>query len=291
MSRFFPSTSERADEKEKERDLLRQGKKAVRLIRSGQDMVTSARIKDPRKFVESAVIAGIKLAAQHSVFYNPSARVLDLYRDFQHFGIGALAWSPETLMAEIDKKYGDWTQDRAVQALEHFHKTGLLDTEVPPLVRQKLYAMRVVITSDSAHTEWNIFEKVGAAFNDRLADFSNIQQMSAAECARTVALMEALRPDSYTNEVKIYIGACCHEDGFYTVEPSKYLKMAEAQLQQANYESTGEPVDVALKQKITAKYAELKQESSSELAEAPDDILTVQALKLRAVDRAVNEAL
>ena len=238
--------------------------------------------------MQKAIIAGIKLASHESPFYNPTVPVLQLVQELKKLGIAVLTWAPETVCAEIDRRYAGWTDDQVAKALEGFHDTGIIQTEIPLIVRQKIYAIRVVATSDSAHTEWNIFEKVGRAFNDRPAQFSMIEPMSAAECAVTVALMDAIRPDSYTNEIKIYSAACAHEDGLYTVEPIPQLQMAEPALLQMNRESGD--MDPELKRKIVDRFNTIRQYAST-LREISEDVVSVQSAKLLAIDSIVAEAL
>jgi len=235
-------------------------------------------------------MAGLKMAADTNPFYTPTANPLVLLEALKKLGIGALAWTPETLMAAIDQKFGGWSKAQADDALEHFHHTGTLKTNVPQLVREKLYAIRVISTSNSAQTEWHIFEKIGGVFNDRVAQFGTVEPLSAAECARTVALIEEMRPDTYENEVKIYIAASCHVDGLYTAAPVKWLAMAEPYLQQMNFETTGEHVDPQVKDAIGAEFAKYKANKGT-LREVEEELVPVQATKLLAIDEYAEEVL
>jgi hypothetical protein len=241
----------------------------------------------PDKAITRAIVSGIKLA-DGSPFRNQLANPLTLLAELQKIGIGAVGWEPETLMSVIDRKYHGWTEERLAAALEKFHTTGLIETDVDPLVRQKLYAIRVVSTSDTAHSEWHVFEKIGAAFNDRMPHFGIMEPLSAAECARTVALIENIRSDSYSNEIKIYIAAACQQDGLLTVEPIKALAQCQAHLDQMNKTELGEAVDEKEKALILAKYAELVQ-NHRKLTQVPDDMESVQALKLFAIQKMVED--
>ena len=261
---------------------------ALRAIRGVGAVAVEARSGDPRRIVERAILQGVKLAGE-GPFYNPLSNPLVLSRALRQLGPGSPTWLPETLMSEIDRRYGGWTAERILQALEGFSRTGVLDPEVPELVRQKLYAVRVAWTSNSAHNEWHTFEKVGAAFNDRLAHFGDIQRMSAGECAVTVALLENLRPDEYANEVGIYIAACCHEDGIYTLEPSKWLKHFEPHLRRLQRQDTGGESTAELRAGIAAKYTELANKRDD--LQLVEDAPTAQALRLLAVDSLADAAI
>lgn len=275
---------------EKKEDELAKARRGLRLIRSGVQVAHEIHVGNPAQAVQKAIIAGMKLASHDSIFYDPLVNPLRLAKELKKLGLHALTWTPETLCAEIDRQYGDWTSEQISQALEQFHSTGIIQTDVPLLVRQKLYAIRIVATSDSAQTEWNIFEKVGGAFNDRPVNFSLSEPMNAAECAFTISVMEDIRPDSYTNEIKIYVAAAAHQDGLLTIEPIKWISMAEPALQQMNRESTGTDIASDTKQKIKERFNELKQNAAT-LKETPEDLISTQALKLLAVDSYAAEAL
>jgi len=265
-----------------EEDPVKKAKWGLQAVKTTASVARELRGSNPQMALGKALIGGLKLAADTEID-NPLISPLRLAALLKELGLDALAWEPETLMVELDRKYHNWTSDRIVQALDHFHKTGLLDTEVQTLVRQKLYAIRLVATTDAPHTEWNIFEKVGGAFNDRVANFGLVEPLSAAECARTVMMIENIRPDSYTNEIKIYIAACCFESGLYTVEPIRALSMSEAYLNQMISDSRNEPYDTSLKQQIIAKFKELGA-NVQHLREVSEDVASVQAIRLIAVE-------
>lgn len=239
------------------------------------------------KALHKALLTGIKMADHHP-FQDPLENPLSLAQSFKRLGLGALTWSPETLYSEIDRRYNGWDDAKVAEALTHFHKYGVIKTDVPQLVREKIYAIRVVATSDTAHTEWHVFEKVGGAFNDRTAKFGVVEPLSAAECARTIALMENIRPDSYSDEIKIYIAACCHEAGLLTVEPIKWLSMSEAYLQRMNKDAMEEAVSPQEKEFIIKKYLEEKSQTMREIA---DDVVSIQAAKLIAIDHYASSSV
>lgn len=268
---------------------LQQVRTSLKLLKTTGQVVGSLSAKNPEKAAAQLVMAGLKMA-EVNVFYNPTANPLKLLDELKKLGIGALAWTPETLMSAIDRKFGGWSEDQIADALEHFHKTGTLKTGVPQLVREKLYALRVISTSNSAQTEWHIFEKIGGAFNDRIAQFGTVEPLNAAECARTVAIIEAVRPDTYENEIKVYIAASCHTDGLYTADPVKWIRMAEPYLQQMNFEATGEQLDLNIRTQIDSRLTSYRLEKKN-LREVPDDLISVQASKLLAIDEYAKEVL
>lgn len=156
-------------------------------------------------------------------------------------------------------------------------------------MRQKIYAIRVVATTDIPHNEWHIFEKVGCAFNDRVAQFGVVERLSAGECARTIAVIESIRPDEYSNEVKVYIAASAHIDGILTLRPSKYLKMAEYQLEQVNFQDIGTHLQYKIKDKIAEKVEYVKAHLKT--MTLVEDIETIQAIRLASIDAMGDEVI
>lgn len=280
-----PTRSQPTQEPTKQDDL----KKKLRLVRAGQGIAESLRHGNMEHALAKTIVSGIKLASENP-FADPGVSPLKLAAEIRKLGLSALIWTPETIFSAIDKKYFGWSDEKAALALDRFHETGILQTDVPQLSRQKVYAIRIVATSDTPHNEWHVFEKVGAAFNDRVAHFGEVQKLSPGECARTLAIIESIRPDEYSSEIAAYIAASCHEDGFYTTAPSKYLKMADTRLDQFNYESSGLRATAETKGKISKRLAELR-DAARTLSRAPEDPISLQALKILAADLMGDEAL
>ena len=270
------------DEHQKELD----PKKGLRLVRSTLQ-VGEALKHSPEKAFQQAIISGLKMASENP-FKDPLVNPLHLAAALKKMGIAVLGWAPEVLMTTIDRETNGWTDAQVSEAIEHYHSTGTLKTEVPQLVREKIYAIRVVATSDSAQSEWHTFEKVGGAFNDRTAKFGVVEPLSAGECAKTIAIIEDIRPDSYSNEIKIYIAACAHTAGLLTVSPVKWLAMSESYLQQMNKDATGEEISIATKSSIIRRVEELR---TSQMQEVEDDVIHIQAAKLIEIDMMADEVL
>jgi hypothetical protein len=235
--------------------------------------------------IAKAISLGAKLAS--SPFYDVKVNVLTLLAELKKFGEGVLLQSPETLFAMIDKRFGNKTEEEAMKDIEFYHEHEELRTDVPAIVRNKIYAIRTASMSDAPYEEWNIFEKVGGAFNGRVVNFSHLEPMSSGECAATVALLDAIRPDRFSNEVKIYMAACCHQDGLLTVAPVEQLAIAEKYLQQFNEESLGttDPVQVA---EISTIFSQMKEGQMDPTAE---DVTHTQAGKLLGAHLMAEEAL
>jgi len=273
------------DRRKRQQSLLH----AVKATRGTMEAIVQGR---PHDAMAKAIYSGVKMASQvgpSGPFFDPLVNPLVLAEECKkRWGITWLGWTPETLCSVIDRTAGLWSHDRAGEALDKFQSTGEMDTEVPSLVRQKLYAIRVIATSDTPQNDWAAFEKIGAVFNDRPADFAVLQKMSAAECARTVAIIENIRPDVYGTQVHAYVGACCSEDGLLTVKPVKWLAWAEEDLQRLNKEHGIQAPHEDLAGRLRAKMNELKVTTTEPNIEDP---VTAQALKLLAIELYAEETL
>jgi hypothetical protein len=218
--------------------------------------------------------------------YDPKINPMTLLNILKNIGVQSLGWKPETLFANLDKTYGNWDSDKVADALNKFHETGVIQTDIPNIVRHKIYAIRIISTSDTAHREWHVFEKVGSAFNGRLAHFGVVEPMSPIECANTVAIIDAIRPDEFSHEVKAYIAASCHQDGLYTLKPSKYLKMSDDLLQMMNREETGRPINDKMVGDIIGRKATI-----ASATEPVEDFVGIQAAKLLAIDTSAEDII
>lgn len=264
-------------------------KKKLKLIRSGHSIAQSLSAGNLEKAFAKSVVSGIKLAEENP-FKNPLISPAVLVGAIKELGIEALVWKPETLFAAIDRKWNGWTDAQVGAALDSFHENGVLKTDVPPLVRQKVYAIRIIATSDTPHNEWHVFEKVGGALNDRMANFSVVEKLSPGECARTIAFIEDIRPDDYSKEVKSYIAASAHEEGLLTLECSKWLRMADSQLQTMNENSMGTTLNYEVRRKIEDKVKLFKSQVLVDVSGPTEDLLTIQALKILAIDTMGDQA-
>lgn len=267
----------------------KEDEKKLRAARLGANVAKNLIGGNLEKAFARTIVSGIKLA-EANPFVNPAVNPLKLAQELRLIGIGVLGWTPETLFSVIDRMYNGWSEEKAAKALEEFHDTGNIVTDVPSLVRQKIYAIRIVATSDIAHNEWHIFEKVGCAFNDRVAQFGVVEKLTPGECARAVSVIEHIRPDQdgYSKEIKAYVGASCHEDGILTLSPSKYLRFADEDLRMFNYQADGNRIKPEAIGIIRRKYDAIKEADKSTL-NLVEDISTIQALKLLAIDTMGDE--
>ena len=264
-------------------------RKNLRALRSAANIGAAVSSGSVERTAEHALMTGLKMASG-ATLTDPQASPLQILAELKKLGIAVLGWSPETLAATLDEKFIGWDKDRCAEAILHFHKTGVIKSDIPQLVREKIYAIRVVSTSNSAQTEWHIFEKVGGAFNGRTAKFGVVEPLTAGECARAVAVIENIRPDTYSEDVKVYIAVCCHQAGLLTVAPVAWLAQCEEYLQQLNKDATGESVSPPVRNAIIDEYKKITADPS-QMREVPEEIVSVQAAKLAAINFYAEEII
>lgn len=116
-----------------------------------------------------------------------------------------------TLIGIMIKKYGHawigWEVETLRLELLRDHP------ETDEVVFQKICAGQLLLAHDMAWREWEVFEKVCAACNHQIPDFSMVQPPESEEVLITMASMAKIGTHEYSREVKKYIAACCLHDG------------------------------------------------------------------------------
>jgi hypothetical protein len=118
----------------------------------------------------------------------------DVYRRilFGKYGRTWLGWDPQTLWMEIE---------------EDFH------TKVTDEVRDKINALRTLLTTRDFWDDFSVFEKIVIAFNDRYVDTEHIQVCLPEELGYGLTVANSIVVRPFSNEIKVYIQACCRGSG------------------------------------------------------------------------------
>jgi len=103
-----------------------------------------------------------------------------------------LEWDPETLWTEIRDDFGSGVSDE---------------------VRDKINALRVFLTTHNFWDDFDVFEKIVIAFNDRYVDVEHIQVCLPEELGYGLTVANSIVMHSFNGEIKAYIQACCHQAG------------------------------------------------------------------------------
>lgn len=237
-------------------------------------------------FVRAAV-AGIKLASG-DIFKDPKTSPLHIYQSLNDaFGEDVwLEYTPEVLMSSIDMKFNGWTQDQGTKAIEMYLDKSILNTDVHPVIREKIYALRAVKNNPAVLLNWHLFEKVVSAFSSRKADFAFAQKPSLGECSAAVAIISKLTTDPIGPEVSDYIAAVALDEGYVTLAPSKFLNQFDDEL-----EAIRKSMDLMIVPFSVVKQIEDTMKIIPTAKELKEDPVSLQAMRLFAVDAMGEEAL
>ena len=109
------------------------------------------------------------------------------------------------------KKYGpEWisweTETLRIELLNDF-------TDVAEIAFQKVCAAQLALAHNMCWQEWEVFEKVCAACNHSFPVFSFTQPPEPEEIVITMATLDELAKNDYSEEVRKYIVAACLNDG------------------------------------------------------------------------------
>jgi len=111
---------------------------------------------------------------------------------FGRFGNAWLNWDPTTLWMEIEDDFGTTVSDE---------------------VRDKINALRALLTIRDFWEDYTVFEKVIIAFNDRYVDTEHIQVCLPEELGYGLTVTNAIVVRPFSREIKAYIQGCCRETG------------------------------------------------------------------------------
>lgn len=169
-------------------------------------------------------------------------------------------WEPETVWADI------------------FDETGV---EVSDEVRDKISALRLVLTTDNFWEEFTVFENVILAFNDRYVDPDYLQVCLPQELAYGMTVAGSVKVKPFDSDITNYIRACCTQDGLM-VYPNIFA------FAEPRYEN---PVLSELVQNVRKvwdleRFAQLRVPSGEE-----DDPVVVQVAKLHDIAVYTKERL
>lgn len=115
----------------------------------------------------------------------------------------------EILNDTYQRLWWDWEPETIWFTLERDH--GVQPTQE---LKDIVMALQMVVNTNFAHEQWNVFEKVGHAFNENVVDFSTVQPLELDEIALTIYLLNRVRPKTeFEPEVYGYIASCAKHSG------------------------------------------------------------------------------
>jgi len=114
----------------------------------------------------------------------------------------------EVLADKYGKEWLGWNYETLYPTIENsFH------TEIHPVNKEKINAVKCLLMVDSFWKEWNVFAPVVKAFNNLITNFSMMEECSPGEMAWAVSEADKIRNEDFSDEVILYIRACCHSQG------------------------------------------------------------------------------
>ncbi len=120
------------------------------------------------------------------------------------FGPVWFSWETPTLYQEIQKTF-------STQISEHS--------------RSKIQAVKTIHVSDSVWTSWQVFEKVVQALNGNIPKWEFMQAPSLDQLFAGLDIIEALRHETFSDEVKAYMAAAVlQEDVFFVPPPLSFIQ-------------------------------------------------------------------
>ena len=148
-------------------------------------------VEDPRKALGKIII---RTALSGMMDKQGSIKLLTLYKFMnEHYKQEWWDWEPETIWDTLEQDHLDAT---------------------PEEIKAAVMALQVTLNTFAPFEQWNIFEKVGHAFNMNPVDFSIIQPLEPDEIALTIHVLSKIRPNTeYDLEILQYISACAKNAG------------------------------------------------------------------------------
>lgn len=121
------------------------------------------------------------------------------------FQLEWLTWEPETIWASI---------------------LDMFKSNVSEHNRAKIMALQTIHVSHAPWVQWQVFEKVIQALNNNVPRFDVMQAPALEQLYAGVDIMDTLRREDFSAEVKQYMAAAVlNEDVFYVPQPLDFIQV------------------------------------------------------------------
>lgn len=173
---------------------------------------------------------------------------------------------PLQLLDVLTSKYGtdwvDWESDTLWWSLrQNFGSVG-------EVVRNKIMALRLAVTTDVPWLDFDTFEDCGLSWNDIVPTIGYFQPMTPMQAAFAVQVLRGIRPDDqFGHEVKAYIAAILDDHGWVWA-PEEWFDGAQEILEKEK------DFLVGLKNDVMTTWEQVKDEDPTQIdwKEDPRDI-------------------
>jgi hypothetical protein len=174
-----------------------------------------------------------------------------------------MEWEPETIWHEMEN---------------HLDTTSI----IPRTVKDIVMSVKLCLLNNMTWEKWNVFEKVVMAFNNETPIFEVVQKPSLGQISLTIEILNKIKPNIFADEVKLYIAAVAHNDGYIVIPDN--LKFAQEELNRYSK-------DIADKREainLAWKLFKIKGES---IPKDDDNFVTIQCTRMLAIDKYVKQQL
>lgn len=196
-------------------------------------------------------------------FINPT-KILSLFLKNRKW----LEWEPETIWQQLDSMFPDLPKGQP---------------EFPRHMKDVIMACKLCITNNMAWEQWNVFEKVVMSFNNKIAMFHILQKPSLGEVLYAIKIMNKIKANEFSDEVKAYIASVAKSDGFIYLPEELAFAQNELNLITPDKAKDRTIVEIAWKAcRLRKQYPLEKKVTKEEESDYDDSLINVQCGKLLA---------
>lgn len=109
------------------------------------------------------------------------------------YGVDWAKWLPETVRFHVDRDFG----------------------KVPDTVYNKIFAVKLLLSSDEFWNNIFVFQSVILTFNSIIPDFQNFQDISPAQMVYGILESKKIRDGDFSDEIKDYIKNSFFDHGLF----------------------------------------------------------------------------
>lgn len=125
------------------------------------------------------------------------------------FGPAWFGWETPTIYAEIKRTF---------------------QSEISEHARAKIQTVKTIHVSNGVWNSWQVFEKIVQGLNNNIPRWDLMQAPSLEQLYAGIDMLDQLRHEEFSDEVKLYIAAAVlHEDVFFVPPPLDFLQTEVAQ--------------------------------------------------------------
>ena len=125
------------------------------------------------------------------------------------FGVAWHGWEAETIWSEIHRAF---------------------KTQISEIARAKIMAVKTCRVSSGPWESWQVFEKVIQVFNNNQPRWDLMQAPGIEQLYAGIDIMDTLEKRPFSDEVKLYIAAACHnEDVLFLPPPLDFVQVEVSQ--------------------------------------------------------------